>query len=179
MSQSHESPIMILAPLEHPAGQIPPTAPKGLVDILWPEPVSMAQHVGEILTQHGRTQGLWWLAALVLLGMASVLLFRLWRDRRGIVLRWRLTRLLNLLTRPQHATYSTEQLSAAAMWALAQHFGMRPAVQRADLPEAWQPLVRRLDALRFSPAPVGTAALQDVLRAMQTLSRHACPEASC
>ncbi|ANJ67411.1 hypothetical protein A9404_08475 [Halothiobacillus diazotrophicus] len=170
---------MNLPPLQHPPGQIPSTAPQGLVDILWPEPASITQHLGAILTQQGRDHGVWWLAASVLLILAGLLVFRVWQDRHGIILRWRLQRLRRLLDRPQANRYTPAQLSAAAMWALARYFGMRPALQRPLLPTHWQPLVRQLDALRFGPDSADGAALQGLLCTMQTLSRLRRPEASC
>lgn len=170
---------MSLPPLEHPAGQIPATAPQGLVDILWPAPASMAQHIGEILTQHGTGLWPWALIMPVLILLALPLSYRFWRDRRGIILRWRLGRLLQLMNRPTAAAYTPDQLSMAAMWALARYFGMRPALQRPLLPAHWQPLMRQFDALRFGPNPASPEDLQTLLRAMQAKSRQSPAETSC
>ena len=165
--------------LSHPAGQIPPTAPQGLVDILWPEPSSIGEHIEQALTLHAREHGLWWLAGILLLGLFALLLYRIWRDRRGIILRWRLSRLLHLVTRNQPKRVPAERIATALMWALARYFGMAPAVQRADLPPEWRPLIHSLDTLRFGPTPLNADDLHDVLLAMQAQTRHNPAEAPC
>lgn len=163
---------MILAPLEHPVGQTPPTAPQGLVDILWPQPASIGEQVGGILAHHAQSQGIWWLFALGLLGTTGLLLVRLWRDRRGILLRWRLNRLNHLLDRSAARPPHTERIASALMWALARYFDMTPAVQRAALPDDWRPLIHTLDSLRFGPTPLRADDLRDILQAMRTQIRH-------
>lgn len=164
--------------LSHPAGQMPPTAPQGLVDILWPEPSSLGEHIEQALTLHAREHGLWWLAGILLLGLFALVLYRIWRDRRGIILRWRLGRLLHLVARNQPKRVPAERIATALMWALARYFGMAPAIQRADLPPEWRPLIHTLDILRFGPTPLNADALHDVLQAMRAQARHS-PAAAC
>ncbi|WP_322628735.1 hypothetical protein [Halothiobacillus sp.] len=164
--------------LDHPVGQIPPTAPQGLVDILWPQPTGLVEHIEQALTLH-REHGLWWLVGALLLALFALILYRFWRDRRGIILRWRLSRLMHMVTRNQPNTVPAERIATTSMWVLARYFRMTPAVQRAELPPEWRPLVHTLDLHRFGPTPISSDALLDILQAMRAQTLHRRAETPC
>jgi hypothetical protein len=133
--------------LIHPPGSLPDAAPKGLVDLWIARPATPAEQAQVAL------QSLWQqhsgplILAGLLAGLLIILGFWLARDWRGRVLRFQLKRLSRLIARAPEV--APQSVGPALMWALARYFHMRPAVNRAALPQPWQNLIAELDRLRF------------------------------
>lgn len=133
----------------HPPGTPAPGAPKGLVDLF----VSPAQEAAtggaesvSAIQAHG---GLLLVLGLILVALLT-LGWLLWRYRRPLLLRWRLTRLLRLLAGSPSTRPSSERIAEALMWSLRRYFGVDAlGLDRRFLPPRWRTSVTTLDAIRF------------------------------
>ena len=161
---------MSAAPLITPPGALPDGAPKGLHDLLFSPPPSVATLAQQAVEHSLRQHSLLWFGLLAVLVLLAGLIFWLHRDWRGRLLRWQLTRLNKLASRAPDTL--PEPVGAALSWALARYFRQRPGLDRTALGAGWQAHVAAFDRLRFAATPAPVEDWQALLQAIDAHSRR-------